>query len=100
MSKMAPGFRSLLRPSANTNPWPDVVVLLVFGTWLFTPLFIWLFGNRELDKYPCSGPGFADFGCVGGWEAVVSSVISIIFVLFTLSVILVALNRLLYRMKK
>lgn len=100
MSKMATRFRPLLRPAANTSPWSDVIVLVVFGPWLFTPLFIWLFGNREPDQYPCSGPAFVDFGCAGGWEAAVSSVISIIFVLFALSVILVALNRLLYRMKK
>ena len=92
-------IHTLLHPAAGTWGFPDAVFLVVFGAWFFAPLASWLFQKPDPNAYACAGPGFVDFGCTGGWKALVANVGSWAFSLFLFCVFLVALLRLINRRK-
>lgn len=77
----------------------DVLLVLVCGTWFFGGVAALLFFRPDPDAYACGGPGFADFGCTGGIEAVVGNIIGVIFMACLLGIFLVAFTRLKVRLR-
>lgn len=92
-------LKTALRPVPGSKVWPDVAMLLLFGTWFFVPTLYMLFHKSDPNEYACSGPGFADFGCTGGWEATVASLVGLVFMFFLFVLFLAPLLRLIHRMK-
>lgn len=100
MAKIAARIKGLLQPNSEQKAWVDVVFLVLFGSWFTALMANWLFVVVDTSAYKCGGPGFHDFGCAGGWEAVVSAFCGVLLVVFLFAVSFVALSRLLYRFKK
>lgn len=105
---MSKHFARLLKPSAHWPWWLDAIGLLIFGTWFLTPILaaesahtsIFLPVHPNPHNYSCGGPGFADYGCAGGTEAVVSNIIGTIFMLMLLGICAVIVARLVDRVKR
>ena len=97
MSLISRRFKSVLKPAADTKPWFDGVVLVIFGSWFFAPIIVWLVRKPDPNAYKCGGPGFADFGCTGGTDAVIANTGAAIFMCFLFLAFFVAFIRLVNR---
>lgn len=104
MTKADHRLKQLLYPGSETNPWIgvtfEVLLLIIFGAWALIPAYFWLFVKPDPNAYACSGPGPADSGCTGGTDAVVAGMISAIVWLIVFSIFLLALIRLINRMRR
>jgi hypothetical protein len=88
----------LLKPGAKL--WVDVLLLILFGVWSLLFLLPWFLGDTNAGSYVCSGPGPADFGCMGGWEAVAAGSIRVLSTLVPLGIFLIAICRIVNRSRK
>lgn len=77
----------------------DTLGVFVFGGWFFGGIAAVIFTKPDPNVPPCAGPGFADFGCVGGREAVIGSIIYGIFMAGIFILFLIFLMRLVYRLR-
>lgn len=89
------GLRGVLHPKPGDKSWVDVLMLTIFGLWFLAGIISLLPSGS--DGNACDGPGFADFGCTGGREAVIGNMVFGLFVTFLFSVAAVALLRLINR---
>jgi hypothetical protein len=90
-------LHALITPTAGSRAWVDALLLLIFGSWFLSGIYVQLF--VATDPYPCSGPGPVDFGCTGGTDALISNALTILFMIFLFIVSAVALARLINRFK-
>ncbi|HEY9715459.1 MAG TPA: hypothetical protein V6C72_18440, partial [Chroococcales cyanobacterium] len=87
MSKTKQVLTKILKPSARYPWWLDVFWFMVFGFWFWIPLLYDLFTwtspflpiHPDPNTYNCGGPGFVDFGCTGGREAIMANIFGITF---------------------
>ena len=100
MSRLTLKLQGAIQPKPDSKAWVDIMFLVVFGTWFWAFPLALLPGNPTPDADACHGPGFVDFGCTGGTEAVIANVVALLFGAFLFSVFLVALLRLVNRLKK
>jgi hypothetical protein len=100
---IASRIKELAQPKDEKHPRlhaaGDVSVLIFFGLWAVTPAYAFLF-DRSPNRYKCSGPGFVDFGCTGGIEAVIAAVIAAIIWLSVAGIAGIALMRIINRVGK
>jgi hypothetical protein len=90
----------VLNPQPAEKAWFDLIMLVVFGAWLYSAAAQpWLPLHPQLDMYSCAGPGFVDFGCTGGQEAIIANIVHALFTLFLLAVVIIAVARLTNRRK-
>ena len=88
----------MLKPTPRTA-WLDVLLLALSGAILGVVLYGLFGGDSSEPGYACGGPGPADFGCMGGWEAVAAGILGVLQVLFFVLLFVVAASRLLFRIK-
>lgn len=94
MAQLKQKLKTVLRPAPDTKVWPDVFLLIFFGTWFFAPVLYMVLHASTSSAGACSGPGFADFGCTGGWAAAVANTLGVAFMLILFGLFLVPLIRL------
>ncbi len=94
MAQFKQKLKTVLCPALDTKLWPDAVLLVFFGTWFFAPVLYMALRTPSPSVSACSGAGFADFGCTGGWAAVVANTIGVAFMPVLFGLFLVPLIRL------
>ena len=101
MSRVASTLKGVLYPKSRKGEWIDISILAIFGTWFLAGItgIIYTLLFAKPDAYACGGPGFADYGCTGGSEAVIASVANVIFLLLLLTISVVSLKRITNRKK-
>ena len=104
MAKIANRFKRLLHPGDEVNPWIGILfeslLLIIFGAWSLIPAYVWLFMKPDPNAYKCGGPGWADYGCNGGTEAIIAGVINAFVWLIVTAIFAVAFTRLVNRVRK
>lgn len=77
----------------------DTLGVLVFGGWFFGGIAAVIFAKPDPHRPPCAGPGFADFGCMGGREAVIGKIIFGVFMAGIFILFLISFTRLVNRLR-
>ena len=105
MQSLKRKLERLLKPR-KSGAWKDILLLVVFVPWslggivnLGYGIYNFFFGARVTTEVACHGPGFADFGCTGGWEAIVANTVGVMFELFILGTSIIVVVRLINRSK-
>lgn len=88
----------MFRPTPGTA-WLDIILLVLSGSILGAILFGLLSDTSSDSEYSCGGPGPADFGCTGGWEALLAWILVALQILFFAFLFAIAASRLISRIK-
>jgi hypothetical protein len=97
MSRLTLKFKRVLHPQPDSSAWLDILMLVIFGPWFLVGVFALLFSGPQTVEQACSGPGFADFGCMGGWEATIVTIINTVLMVTLAATITVSTMRLVNR---
>lgn len=98
VAKLGSRIKRVLHPEKETEPKVgltfDLLLVIFFGAWALIPVYFWLFDRSDPNLADaCGGPGWADFGCAGGTDSVIMTVINVIVWFVVLAIFLVALAR-------
>ena len=77
----------------------DTLGILVFGGWFFGGIAVIIFAKQDPSASPCAGPGFVDYGCMGGRDAVIGNSIATVFMAGLFILFLICFVRLVNRVK-